>query len=160
MDIRRYQKGSYDPEKAAKASSLAEGASSAVDSGNLETALKLWSDALELRPPLAIEVSILLERADALAEWFRPATSGGPLLRAHIQARLELMEGTLERLRELLRVHDPFDIAQREGWLEKGEELVFDPNTYYREEEKEDALKFVNWCSGLCQSLRKAFGSK
>lgn len=136
MDIKKFQEGSYDPVKAAEARALADNGSSAFDSGHFDSALKLWKQALVLKPPLRIEMSILLELADALTEWFTPIASGQRVFqRAEPTQRLELLEKILIRIRELLKVPDPFDIAIEEGWHETGQELVFDPNTYFREDE-------------------------
>jgi hypothetical protein len=160
MDIRNYQSESYDPENAATAKHLADEAGHSFDSGDIENALKLWKQALELKPPLRIEATVLAELADALSEWFKPISSEREPPWALPLERLEWMEKTLIRLRELLNVPDPFDIALDEGWHEKGQELIFDPNTYFREDEKEEPRNFVNWCEGLCKELRKIFPHK
>ena len=159
MDIKNYQSESYNHENAAKARDLADKAGYFFDSGDIENALELFKQALELKPPLRIETTILAELADALSEWFRPicARPNPPL--ALVSKRLEWMEDTLKRLRESLNVPDPFDIAVDEGWHEQGQELRFDPNTYFHEDEKEEPRNFVNWCEGLCQKIRDEFFS-
>ncbi len=157
MDITDYQSGSYDAVQAARAWGLADKAGFAFDSGKLEEALELFRQALALNPPLRIEATIHLELLDALSEWFRPVSVGQKLPEQLASARLSWMEKSLGRLRQLLQVPDPFDIAISEGWHEKNKELVFDPSTYLHADEKQTFADFINWCEGLCNDLHKIF---
>ena len=151
MELKDFQEGAYDPDAAAMARWLADGGSSAFDAGNIEGAIALWQQALCLKLPLGIEVSILVELADALSEWFR-SPAAGRTSRDFAIARLHLMESAITRLRELLKVPDPWTLAM-EGWDIQGQTL--DPSTYVREDERMKYREFADWCDNLCQMFRK-----
>jgi hypothetical protein len=157
MEMKDYQEGSYDAEKTARAWGLANKASVAVDAGRIEEARELCRLGLELKPALRIETSILLELADALSEWFKPVVSGQKLPSEIVLEKLAWIETILARLRELLKVPDPFDIALQKGWHKDNDRLEFDQSTYLREDEKQQFVQFIDWFQSLCQDLRKAF---